>query len=99
MARIIAVSTSKEKGVKKEGIPEGILRENHGLVGDAHAAPSTKRQVSLLATESIDRMRGPGVELEPGDFAENLTCEGIDHQGLTLVGAPGKPHGQGLHAG
>ena len=78
MARIIAVSTSKEKGVKKEGIPEGILRENHGLVGDAHAVPSTKRQVSLLATESIDRMRGPGVDLEPGDFAENLTCEGID---------------------
>lgn len=78
MARIIAVSTSKEKGVKKEVIPEGILRENHGLVGDAHAAPSTQRQVSLLATESVERMRSPGVVLEPGDFAENLTCEGIN---------------------
>lgn len=78
MARIIAVATSKEKGVKKEVIPEGILRENHGLVGDAHAASSTQRQVSLLATESVERMRSPGIVLEPGDFAENLTCEGID---------------------
>ena len=69
MARIIAVSTSKEKGVKKEAIPEGILREDHGLVGDAHATPSTQRQVSLLATESIDQMRSSGVDLEPGDFA------------------------------
>ena len=78
MARIVAVSTSKEKGVKKEVIPEGVLRENHGLVGDAHATPSTQRQVSLLATESVERMRSPGIDLEPGDFAENLTCEGID---------------------
>lgn len=78
MASIIAVSTSKEKGMKKEVIPEGILRENHGLVGDAHAGLLTQRQVSLLATESIDRMRSPGVNLGPGDFAENLTCEGID---------------------
>ena len=84
MARIIAVSKSKEKGVKKKVIPEGILRENHGLVGDAHAAPSTKRQVSLLATESIERMRSSGVHLEPGDFAENLTCEGIDLASLPV---------------
>ncbi len=78
MASIIAVSTSKKKGVKKEVIPEGILQENHGLVGDAHAGSSPQRQVSLLATESIDRMRSPGVNFRPGDFAENLTCEGID---------------------
>ncbi len=78
MASIIAVSTSKEKGVKKEVIPEGVLEENHGLVGDAHAGLSPQRQVSLLATESVDKMRSPGVDLNPGDFAENLTCEGID---------------------
>ncbi len=78
MAIIIAVCTSKEKGVKKEAIPEGILRENYGLVGDAHATTSSQRQVSLLATESIDRMRSSGIDLGPGDFAENLTCEGID---------------------
>jgi FdhD protein len=84
MASIIAVSTSKEKGVKKEVIPEGILQENHGLVGDAHAGLSPQRQVSLLATESIDQMRSPGVDLRPGDFAENLTCEGIDLVSLTV---------------
>lgn len=84
MARIIAVSKSTEKGVKKEAIPEGVFREDHGLVGDAHAGLSPKRQVSLLATESIERMRSPMIKLDPGDFAENLTCEGIELDSLPV---------------
>jgi len=78
MARIIAVCWSKEKGAKKEAIAEGILREDHGLVGDAHAHCSTHRQVSLLAIESVNKMRGLGFDVGPGDFAENLTTEEID---------------------
>ena len=78
MARIVAVCTSKKKGTKKEAIAEGLIRENYGLVGDAHADCCTHRQVSLLATESIDKMRSLGLDVGQGDFAENLTCEGID---------------------
>ena len=78
MARIIAVCRSEKKGTKKEALAEGILREDYGLIGDAHADCSTHRQVSLLAMESIDKMRGLGFDIEPGDFAENLTTEGID---------------------
>ncbi len=78
MAKVIAVSRSKKKGVSKEAIPGGIFRENYGLVDDAHAASSTHRQVSLLATESIDKMRRLGFDVGPGDLAENLTTEGID---------------------
>jgi MOSC domain-containing protein YiiM len=48
------------------------------MVSDAHADFSTHRQVSLLANESIDKMRKLGLELGPGAFAENLTTEGID---------------------
>lgn len=77
MAKVVAVCGSKKKGTKKEALAEGILKEDYGLVGDAHADCCTHRQVSLLAIESISKMRSLGFDVGPGDFAENLTTEGI----------------------
>ena len=77
MARVIAVCKSNKKGISKKVIPEGVLQENYGLVGDTHAGSLTHRQVSLLTTESINKMQGLGLNLSPGDFAENITCEGL----------------------
>ncbi|MDI6710200.1 MAG: MOSC domain-containing protein [Bacillota bacterium] len=74
--RVVAVCTSAAKGVKKENVGEAELRAGHGLVGDAHAG-EWHRQVSMLALESIERMRSKGLDVGPGDFAENLTTEGI----------------------
>jgi len=84
MAKIIAVCMSKEKGTKKEGIAEGIFKEGFGLLGDAHADSSTHRQVSLLAIESINKMREAGFEVGPGDFAENLTTVELDVSSLPV---------------
>src|SRR4030042_1855080 len=78
MAKVIAVCRSNDKGTRKEPVGEGILKEDYGLVGDAHAECSIHRQVSLLAIESIDKMRNRSFDIGPGDFAENLTTEGID---------------------
>ncbi len=78
MAKIIAVCWSEEKGTRKKVITEGVLMEDYGLVDDAHADCCTHRQVSLLAIESINKMRGLGFDVGPGDFAENLTTEGIE---------------------
>ena len=78
MASVVAVCSSKEKGTKKEIVASGILKEDYGLVDDAHADCCTNRQVSLLAIESINKMRGLGFNVNPGDFAENLTTEGIN---------------------
>jgi MOSC domain-containing protein YiiM len=78
MAKIIAVCSSKTKGVRKEDIKCGILKTEYGLEGDAHADSGWHRQVSLLANESIEKMRKMGYEVGPGDFAENLTCEGME---------------------
>ena len=83
MARVVAVCRSDEKGVSKEPVPEGIIGEG-GLAGDAHADCATHRQVSLLALESISKMRDSGMDLKPGDFAENLTTEGIDLVSLPI---------------
>ena len=75
--KILAVNISETKGVIKTPIDEGYFKIDHGLVGDAHAG-NWHRQVSLLGTESIDKMKALGMEgLCTGKFAENLTTEGI----------------------
>ena len=84
MARIVAVCKSEEKGTRKEAVAEGLFKEGFGLVGDAHADSSTHRQVSLLAVESIDKMRGLGFDVGPGDFAENLITEGLEVASLPV---------------
>ncbi len=73
---VVAVSVSEAKGEKKHNVPEVFLEVEHGIRGDAHAGP-WHRQVSLLALESIQRMRDKGIDVGPGDFAENLTTRGL----------------------
>ena len=74
--QIVAVSVSNRKGIKKSNLPEGKLLEDKGLDGDAHAG-DWHRQVSLLAMESINKIRKKGLEVSPGDFAENITTSGL----------------------
>ena len=78
MAKIIAVCISNKKGCKKKAVDEGILKRGYGIIGDAHANNDSHRQVSLLSMSSIEKMRKMGAEVGPGDFAENLTIEGIE---------------------
>jgi len=73
--QLIAVCSSTAKGEKKRPVGAGRLETDHGLVGDAHAGSG--RQVSLLAEESISEIRRLGLEVSPGDFAENLTVRGL----------------------
>jgi MOSC domain-containing protein YiiM len=75
-AKIVATCISRNKGERKTPVEQVNLRENHGIIGDAHAG-DWHRQVSLLARESIDKMRALGLDVDSGDFAENLTTEGI----------------------
>jgi MOSC domain-containing protein YiiM len=76
IGRIVAVSISSRKGVKKANIREGKLIVDYGLENDAHAG-GWDRQVSLLAVESITKIRDKGLSVKPGDFAENITTEGL----------------------
>jgi molybdopterin adenylyltransferase len=74
--KIISVNISEGKGEKKRNIGSCFLLKDKGLSGDAHAG-FMHRQVSLLAMESIEKIREKGLDVKPGDFAENLTTEGI----------------------
>lgn len=87
--KILSVNIADRKGRKKTNIGCGWLIENEGLEADAHAG--TGRQVSLLAAESIEKIRAKGLDVQCGDFAENLTTEGIDLKSL--------PVGTGLKIG
>ncbi len=81
--RIRAISVSKQKGMQKVNVPEAELRIDHGIVGDAHAG-NWDRQISLLEVECIDAISAKGANVSPGDFAENITTEGIDLSQLKI---------------
>jgi MOSC domain-containing protein YiiM len=81
--RIKAISISDKKGTQKTNVGRARLECDFGIVGDAHAS-DWHRQVSLLGVESISKMVAKGADIRPGDFAENITTEGVDFSALAL---------------
>lgn len=84
MGKVFSINTSGKKGVSKKPIAKGRIRKGWGLSGDAHAG-RWHRQVSLLPLERIKEqkfcpeLKGREKDtLEPGDFAENITTQGLD---------------------
>ena len=76
--KVVSVNLSEKKGTPKTKVERGVLIENYGLEGDAHAG-HWHRQVSLLGVESIEKAKlGPTNGLCHGVFAENITTEGIE---------------------
>lgn len=88
--KIVAVCSSVKKGERKVDVGSALLVAGLGMEGDAHAG-FAHRQISLLAVESIEKMKQKCADLVPGDFAENLTVEGLD--------LPALPVGTMLHVG
>lgn len=82
--RIVSLNTSEKKGIRKKPVKEVVLRTEYGIEGDGHASSEWHRQVSLLALESIKKMQEKGLNVKPGDFAENITTEGIDLPALPV---------------
>jgi molybdopterin adenylyltransferase len=74
--RVVSVNVAAEKGVRKDPVDAVTLVVDRGVEGDAHAGP-WHRQVSLLAAESIAKMRDACPGVDPGAFGENLTTEGM----------------------
>ncbi|MBE0577088.1 MAG: MOSC domain-containing protein [Desulfuromonadales bacterium] len=82
-ANVVAVCISQNKGERKTPVESVTLLPDHGIVGDAHAG-NWHRQVSLLAQESITKMRQMGLDVQAGDFAENITTQGINLPALPV---------------
>lgn len=80
---IVSLNISEKTGEKKIPVPKIIVKNNHGIVGDAHAG-NWHRQVSLLAMEDVEFMQEKLATIKPGDFAENITTSGIDLPALPI---------------
>ena len=76
MAFVKAVCISEKKGTVKHPVDAVTLKIDHGIIGDAHAG-NWHRQVSLLADESVERMREKFHDIPVGAFAENILTQGI----------------------
>lgn len=76
MASVVAVCISEKKGTVKHEVPQIQVKKNHGIVGDAHAG-DWHRQVSLLGSESVDKMKKVFPDISIGAFAENILTEGV----------------------
>jgi len=83
MAKVLAINTSDKKGVIKHPVDQAEFTEG-GIRGDAHCGADDIRQVSLLADESVDKMRNFGLKLGAGVFAENITTQGIELKTLPI---------------
>lgn len=81
--KVVSINISEKKTVRKKPVERARVEKDHGIIGDAHAG-DWHRQVSFLALESIEKMRAKGLKVGPGDFAENVTTEGIDLLSLPL---------------
>lgn len=75
--RIVSLSVSRKKGVRKKQVDRVVIIPDHGIEGDAHAG-EWHRQLSFLAAESIEKTRQAGLKVSFGDFAENIATQGID---------------------
>ena len=75
--KISAISVSDRKGIQKTNVDTAKVIAGHGIEGDAHAG-GWHRQISLLAQESINKIREKGLNVKSGDFAENITTIGVD---------------------
>lgn len=80
---IVSIAKSKKKGTQKTVIETAHLIRDHGLEGDAHAG-DWHRQVSFLASESIEKSRKKGLDVTFGDFAENISTTGIDWKTIPI---------------
>ena len=81
---VISVNISEKKGTIKIPVKKIVLGKS-GVINDAHSGMSL-RQVSLLARESIEKFASSSNKhFEWGEFAENITTEGIELHTLGLL--------------
>ncbi|MDB4349325.1 molybdopterin-binding protein [Omnitrophica bacterium] len=83
MGKILAVCKNSKKGLAKKNAKRGVLKEDYGLIGDAHAGPGL-RQISLLAKEDLDEMKKKGLKIGCGGFGENLTVSKLELTSLVI---------------
>ncbi|MCX7856884.1 MAG: MOSC domain-containing protein [Deltaproteobacteria bacterium] len=81
--KVVSVNVAEKKGEKKKNVNIVQVIKGKGIPGDGHFG-FMHRQVSILPIESIEKMKAKGFNVGPGDFAENITTEGLDLSDVRL---------------
>lgn len=84
MAKLQGICISEKRGTEKHEVSQAILKEDWGIIGDAHAG-HWHRQVSLLGLEKIEAFRARGGDVAFGAFGENLIIDGFDFRHLPVT--------------
>ena len=79
---VFCISIAPKKGIKKHNVKAVKISPHSGIEGDAHGL--SDRQISLLPYESFEKVRHPDLEINPGDFAENITTVGVDFRNIII---------------
>lgn len=82
--KVVSINISDKKGMRKKPVKEAEIITDLESRVTAHASDKWHRQISLLALESIKKMQEKGLNVKPGDFAENITTEGVDLLALPI---------------
>lgn len=81
---LYSICISPERGQLKREVFQANVIEDHGIENDGHAGP-WGRQVTCLDRASVVKANHDhGLEAGPGDFAENLTIDGISLKALKV---------------
>lgn len=73
-----AICISPQRGTLKSPVSSARFIANYGIEGDGHSG-DWARQVTLLRWESVEASNAAhGLNMGPGDFAENVTIEGLE---------------------
>ena len=76
--KVHAICISPQRGTLKQPIPTAVFVENSGIQGDGHSG-DWGRQVTCLRWESVlESNEKNNLAMGPGDFAENVTIEGLE---------------------
>lgn len=81
--KVLSINISKEKGTPKNRVSFAYLKENFGIIKDAHFG-NGKKQVSLLAIESFKKIKAKDLKIIPGIFAENITTKNLDFKDIRV---------------
>ncbi|WP_407154909.1 MOSC domain-containing protein [Bradyrhizobium sp. STM 3557] len=95
---VVGVSADPSHRFSKAPQREILLVEGHGVEGDAHAGAYVQhkylvrrqprlpnlRQVHLIPSELLDRLRSCGHEVRAGELGENITTRALDLERMPL---------------
>lgn len=81
--KVLAVNISEKKGQKKQNVGKAYVDKDWGIESDAHSG-TWHRQISLLSWSSFEKMKARGADVFYGDFAENITVDGLEVASLPL---------------